>query len=114
MHSGARMASAFALCLFACTSDLPSHVELKPAAENVEIVLDAPGPGAYALIGEVTGRAAANDVDVAEHAAQNDLRNKAAALGASVVTVDETLGEAVLLTGMTKVTLIGRAYRATD
>ncbi|MGD0675620.1 MAG: DUF4156 domain-containing protein [Polyangiaceae bacterium] len=97
-----------------CADELPDYVVLAPAAEDVEIATDSPSPNAYQLIGEVRGQAAADDVDRAQAAARNDLRNKAAALGASLVTIDEDTGEAVLLEGKTKVTLSGRAYKSVD
>jgi hypothetical protein len=60
------------------------------------------------------GEAASGDLDTAQQAARNDLRNKAAAMGASLVTVDQNLGEPVLLHDKTKVKLIGRAYKPID
>ena len=66
----------------------------QPAAENVEFAIEPPSPDTYKFIGKVTGVAAANDLETAQSAARNDLRNKAAALGASLVTIDENIGEA--------------------
>ena len=45
---------------------------------------------------------------------KNDLRNKAAALGASLVTIDESIGETMPLQDKTKVKLAGRAYKSVD
>ena len=67
---------------------------------------------AYKVVGQVIGVAAANDDEVAQVAAKNDLRNKAAALGASLVTIDENLGEAVPLSDKTKVKLVGPRVQA--
>jgi hypothetical protein len=108
----------FACFVFAllggCNDHVPEHVALVPAAEEVYIATEPPSPDGYALVGQVTGQAEAVDVDVATAAAKNDLRNKAANLGASLVTIDQDTGEAVLLVGKTKVTLIGRAYKSVD
>lgn len=100
--------------LLACAAQLPEKIELQPQAENVEFAYEAPSPTAYKLIGQVIGVAASNDADVAQASAKNDLRNKAAALGAVLVTIDENTGEAMPLADKTKVKLVGRAYKPVD
>ena len=100
--------------LFACAEQIPDHIELGPPGENVEFAAEPPSAGAFTLVGRVTGQAAAKDPDSAQQAAKNDLRNKAAALGASLVTIDEDLGEPMLLQEKTKVRLVGRAYKSVD
>jgi hypothetical protein len=54
------------------------------------------------------------DTDATTIAAKNDLRNKAAALGATIVTLDENVGEAVPLTSKVTVKVTGRAYKPVD
>lgn len=100
--------------LFACAGSLPEKVELKPEAENVEFAYEAPSPAAYKLIGQVVGVAAANDSEAAQTAAKNDLRNKAAEMGAVLVTIDSNTGTPVPLAEKTKVKLVGRAYKPVD
>ena len=100
--------------LFACAEGIPDHVELLPQAESVEFALEPPGAGAYTLVGEVSGQAAAKDPDDAQQAAKNDLRNKAAALGATLVTIDANFGEPMPLQDKTKVKVVGRAYKSVD
>ena len=102
------------LAAAACTEQIPEHIVLQPAAEDVYIATEPPGSDGYKMVGEVTGVAAAGDLDSATDAAKNDLRNKAATLGASLVTIDQNTGEPVLLYGKTKVTLVGRAYKSVD
>jgi hypothetical protein len=97
-----------------CQSQLPDHVVLQPGAETVEIAMEPPSTSTFALVGQVTGSAAANDASIAQQAAKNDLRNKAAALGASLVTIDEDTGEAIPLQDKTKVKLVGRAYKSVE
>jgi hypothetical protein len=107
--------AVLALVLLAgCVDQVPEHVELVPAGADVEFVYEAPSPHAYKAVGEVKGVAAGVDADSATEAARNDLRNKAAALGATLVTIDQNLGEPILLVGKTKVTLIGRAFKPVD
>jgi Domain of unknown function (DUF4156) len=100
--------------LLSCAEQLPEHVQLQPAAEEVDFAMEPPSPSTFMLVGKVTGIAAANDLDTAMAAARNDLRNHAAALGATLVTVDEDTGEALPLQDKTKVKLVGRAYKSVD
>jgi hypothetical protein len=100
--------------LFACAEQIPDHIELQPQAESVEFAVEPPSPNTYTLVGQVTGLAAANDLDTAQQAAKNDIRNKAAALGASLVTIDVNLGEPMPLRDKTRVKLVGRAYKSVD
>jgi Domain of unknown function (DUF4156) len=111
------MRRAFVLLLpvlWACVEQFPDHVDLQPAAEDVDFAMEPPSKNTFTLIGKVTGIAAANDLDTAQTAARNDLRNKAAAIGASLVTIDENVGEGLPLQDKTKVKLVGRAYKAVD
>jgi hypothetical protein len=104
----------FSAVLFACAEQIPDHIELQPQAENVEFAVEPPSANTYKLVGQVTGQAAANDLDTAQQAAKNDIRNKAAALGASLVTIDVNLGEPMPLRDKTRVKLVGRAYKSVD
>jgi Domain of unknown function (DUF4156) len=104
----------FPLLLFACAEQIPEHIELLPQAETVEFALEPPSPGAYKLLGEVSGQGAANDPDTAQQAAKNDLRNNAAAMGATLVTIDANIGEPMPLQDKTKVRVLGRAYKSVD
>jgi hypothetical protein len=105
---------AFPWLALACASQLPEHVALQPGAEAVEIAMEAPPQSTFTLVGKVTGVAAANDPTAAQQEAKNDLRNKAAALGATLVTIDEDTGEAIPLQDKTKVKLVGRAYKSVE
>lgn len=100
--------------LIACAGQIPHSVELQPQAENVEFAYEPPSSDAYKEIGHVTGQALGKDPDATLEQAKNDLRNKAAALGAALVTIDDNEGALVPLTEETKVTLSGRAYKPAD
>jgi hypothetical protein len=102
------------LFLLACAGQIPQVVELQPQAENVEFAYDAPSSDAYKEVGHVKGEAVGKDADVVLEQAKNDLRNKAAALGAALVTIDDNEGTPVPLTDETHVTLTGRAYKPAD
>src|SRR5271167_4356118 len=91
--------------VLSCFEQLPEHIQLQPAAQDVDFAMEPPSSATFMLIGQVTGVAAANDVDMAQDAARNDLRNKAAALGASLVTIDENIGQMMPLQDKTKVKL---------
>jgi hypothetical protein len=100
--------------LCSCATQLPEHVALEPAGEAVEFAMEPPSPNSYKLVGQVTGEAAANDLETAQVAAKNDLRNKAGALGATLVTIDDNTGTPELLQDKTKVKITGRAYKPVD
>jgi hypothetical protein len=102
------------LALPACAAELKEQVALDPAGEHVDVVIDPPSANAYRLVGEVRGEAANHDPDAAHMAAKNDLRNKAAKLGAAYVTIDEDTGERVFMQNKTKVVVRGRAYKPVD
>ena len=102
------------LVLAGCASQLPEHVALQPAAQEVDIAFETPSRNTFADVGKITAEGAGKEVDEAQAAARNDLRNKAAALGATLVTIDQETGEGVLLQGKTLVTLVGHAYKAMD
>jgi hypothetical protein len=105
---------AFLAFPISCAEELPDHVALIPGAQDVEFAVEPPSKNNYTMIGEVVGIAAANDPDAAEFAARNDLRNKAAELGATLVTVDDSVGEAMPLRDKIKVKVYGRAFKAID
>ncbi len=112
MHRFTFLASL--LLMAGCSPGLPDHVALSPEAENVEFAYEAPGPDAYKEVGKVTGIAQGTDTEATTAAAKNDLRNKAAALGATVVTMDQNIGEAVPLTNQVRVKVSGRAFKPVD
>lgn len=105
---------SFPLVLLACAGQIPQHVDLQPQAENVDFAYEPPSPDAYKEVGHVKGEALGKDADATLEQAKNDLRNKAAALGAELVTIDENVGTPVPLTDETHVTLTGRAYKPVD
>ena len=88
-----RLLFVLVAALSACAQQFPDRVTLSPQAENVEFATEPPSKNTFKLLGEVTGQAVSNDPDVAQQGARNDLRNNAAALGASLVTIDEDLGD---------------------
>src|SRR5579871_6043377 len=95
---------AFVL-MVGCSEALPDHVQLLPAGEQVEFAAEPPSPNSFKLLGQVESAAVAEDVDVSQQAARNDLRNKAGKMGASLVTVDQDLAEPLPLTYKVKVHL---------
>ena len=109
-----RLALLLVPLLLACKSSLPDKIELSPEAEQVEFAYETPSSEAYKMIGEVEGLAAANDEEQATVAAKNDLRNKAAALGAVLVEIDSDTGTPLPLESKTKVKVVGRAYKPVD
>lgn len=86
------------------------QIALSPAGARVELVKADPGPG-FQFIADVVG-SAKGDVDVATISARNDLRNKAAEMGATLVVLDSmSTQNAMDYTGRNQVVVTGRAYR---
>lgn len=91
---------------------LPDRVVLRPEAQNVEIISEPPNAEIYEPAGEVTAKIIGRDNSVSLREAFNNLRNQAAAKGATFVAVDEVSSTAAWdLSGRTILTLVGTAYR---
>jgi hypothetical protein len=105
---------AIPIVVSGCAENLPEKVDLTPEADKVEFAQEPPSPNAWKMVAKVKGVAASSDPDVAEQAARNDVRNKAAALGATLVKIDEDIGQGMALEGKTKVTVSARAYKPAD
>jgi hypothetical protein len=102
-----------ALAAVGCDA-FPEHVVLLPTGEQVEIAMDTPNDDQYVLVGKIEAVAAGADVNEAEQSARNMLRNKAAAMGATLVTIDSDHGSVVMLQKKNKVEIVGRAFKARD
>ena len=95
-----------------CIDQFPEKVNLKPEAATVEVVTDPPNPDVYEPVGEVASQTMGREVGEAFRQAFNELRNSAAAKGASFVAVEEVQSRAAWdFSGRTVVTLVGTAYR---
>ena len=90
------------------------NVKLQPAAETVALAMDPPSPITYRLLGTVRGEAAGRSRDEASASARNDLVNKAAAMGASFVTIDDDEVELLPMQDKSKSIVTGRAYSSID
>ncbi|MGA2447195.1 MAG: hypothetical protein ABTD50_00810 [Polyangiaceae bacterium] len=98
-----------------CASYHPrGPVDLTPQGTSVEILVEAPSVDGHSLVANIRAEATGNDLDAATSFAKNDLRNQAAALGATLVTVDDTKAEPVPLQNTVTVRLVGRAYKPVD
>ena len=96
----------------ACSPAVQEHVALKPEGEAVEFAMETPSKDAYEVVGTLKVTAAGKTIGEATDAARNDLRNKAAALGASLVIEDKTETSQDIVREKRIVTLTGRAFRA--
>ncbi len=106
-------ASAMALTsLSACIELPPEKVPLLPLGETVELLAELPNADVYESYGMVTSQASGQGSGEAMVAARNGLRNKAAALRATFVSVDEANATGAWdFSGKTVVTLKGHVYR---
>lgn len=102
------------LFTLAACDKVVENVVLMPPGEKVEFAFEAPSDNSYEMIGAVEGSAAGTTENEAEQSARNDTRNKAAALGASLVMVDSLTGQVMRLQNKTKVVIKARAYKARD
>jgi hypothetical protein len=102
------LVSAFAL---AACEKVQENVALAPAAQSVEFAMDTPSENLYTLAGTVNGVAAGKNIQEAELSARNDAKNQAAAMGATLVVIDEDTGAVLLYQDKPKVTIRGRAFK---
>jgi hypothetical protein len=83
-----------------------------PGADRIELVTREPDRDQFEFLGDVEGTAK-GDLSEATQNARNDIRNRAARLGATLVTIDtNTNGNAMDWTGRNQVVLNGRAFRS--
>ncbi len=95
-----------------CADTLPEKIVLSPAASNVEVLSEPPNTEVYEPAGEVTAQVIGHETQDALRQAFNQLRNKAAAKGATFIAVDDVTSRAAWdFSGRTIVTLVGTAYR---
>ncbi|MDB4935993.1 MAG: hypothetical protein JWP87_2965 [Labilithrix sp.] len=95
-----------------CVDTLPEKIVLAPAAANVEVINEPPNSEIYEPAGEVNAQVIGHETQDALRQALNQLRNKAAAKGATFVAVDDVTSRAAWdFSGRTIVTLVGTAYR---
>lgn len=95
-----------------CADALPTKIVLSPEAANVEVVNEPPNEQIYESAGEVNAQVVGRETQDALRYAMNELRNKAAAKGATFVAVDDVTSRAAWdFSGRTVVTLVGTAYR---
>ncbi len=98
--------------LTGCAEAFPDRAALNPEAANVEIISDLPNLQIYEPAGQVTAQIIGRDNVASTRAAFNQLRNQAAARGATFVGIEEVSSRAAWdLSGRTIVTLVGTAYR---
>jgi carbon monoxide dehydrogenase subunit G len=95
-----------------CVENLPDVITLTPGASNVEVISDTPNSDVYVAVGQVSARVGGVEVSTAVREAKNELRNQAAARGATFVSIDEISSRASWdLRGRTVVSMTGTAYK---
>ena len=95
-----------------CADTLPEKIALSPEAANVEVLNEPPNLETYEPAGEVTALVIGRETQQALRQAMNELRNKAAAKGATFVAVDDVTARAAWdFSGRTVITLVGTAYK---
>jgi hypothetical protein len=102
------------LAALAACEKVQENVVLSPQGEQVEFAMETPSDTVYAMVGQVNAEGAGATIDDAETSARNDVRNKAAALGATLVVIDEDFGSDILYQNKKKVSIAGRAFKQKD
>ena len=101
--------------LASCVELPPERIVLLPQAENVELLSETPNLDVYESYGLVSSEASGKGSGEATVNARNGLRNKAAALRATFVSIEEASATGAWdFSGRTVVTLKGHVYRPKD
>jgi hypothetical protein len=102
------------LVLAACAAPLPQNIKLSSDGEQVDFAADVPSTDAYSVVGTLKSDAAGATIDEAIDSAKNDLRNKAAALGASLLYVDDTKPDQQFTKDLRVAHVTARAFKAKE
>jgi hypothetical protein len=97
-----------ALSLQGCL--INSVTKLNPQASKVQLVPETEKPGECKILGKITGASHADEEKLAKQGAENDFRNKAAALKGNFAVVESVRGGRVGTTSQREVVINGKAY----
>jgi hypothetical protein len=87
-----------------------SITKLDPEASKVELVPETEKPNECKFLGKIHGSSHADDEKVAKKGAENEVRNKTAALKGNFAIVESTRGGRVGTTSQREVVINGKAY----
>jgi Domain of unknown function (DUF4156) len=102
-----------AALLVAC-SYTEKIVKAQPDAMNVKVVRADDKPFHCEVLGEIQGSSRAEDKDKARGGAENDLKNRTAALKGNYALVETDRSNPVGSTSYTETVLIGKALKCED
>jgi len=88
-----------------------SAPKARPGASSVKLITKEPPKERWELAGKITGESASDDTVEAAVTAENDLKNKAALLGASLVKIDQVSPPGDKGRRGKQVVFMARAYR---
>lgn len=101
----------FTLIAFALQGCLINSVtKLDPQASKVQLVPETEKPGECKFLGKITGTSHADDEKLAKQGAENEFRNKAAALKGNFAVVENVRGGRMGTTSQRDVVINGKAY----
>lgn len=102
------LVAVFVLCgLVGCVTE--NLVEARPEASKVTVVKDVDKPLHCRNLGDVNGRSRSQDTAKARAGAQNDFKNRAAALKANYALIEDENGGHVGTSAYTEVLIRGKA-----
>src|SRR5512145_1877938 len=98
----------FALALQGCL--INSVTKLNPEGSKVQLVPETEKPSECKFLGKINGTSHADEEKLAKQGAENELRNKAAALKGNFAVVENVRGGRVGTTSQREVVVNGKAY----
>ena len=99
------------LLVFALQGCLINSVtKLDPQASKVQLVPETEKPGECKMLGKIHGSSHSDDEKAAKQGAENDFRNKTAALKGNFAVVETVRGGRVGTTSQREVVINGKAY----
>jgi len=87
-----------------------SVTKLDSQASQVQLVPETEKPGECKFLGKITGSSHADDEKLAKQGAENEFRNKAAALKGNFAVIESSRGGRVGTTNQLEVVINGKAY----
>lgn len=89
-------------------------VKVEPGAQDVKVVKQDDKPFRCQVLGEIRGSSRSEDKDKARTGAENDLKNRAAALKGNYALIEVDRSNPVGTTSYTETVLGGKALRCED
>jgi Domain of unknown function (DUF4156) len=104
---------SFSAMLFACAYR-EKLVKVEPGAQDVKVVKPDDKPFRCKVLGDVQGSSRSEDKDKARSGAENDLKNRTAALKGNYAVIEADRSNPVGTTSYTETVLAGKALQCEE